>query len=201
MTSIVWRQELLAARKRPRVALLSAGVPLLLVAVVAIGQAPPPHAALVYTVLFTFFGTFGAAVPWARDSERGWLHRLALAGMPAPAMALQRLCASALIDIVELMPSLALIIIAYHADPGDAVRLILAVALGMLVANALGILVATLAGSLAETALLASVAALLLLHAGGVFRTPDPGSFADGLQRLIPFHYMHAAIQSAVGYR
>lgn len=182
-------------------ALLSAGVPLLLVAVVAIGQAPPPHAALVYTVLFTFFGTFGAAVPWARDAERGWLHRLVLAGMPAPAMAVQRLFASALIDMVELVPSLLLIVARYHTGASDAVRLALAVALGLIIANALGILVATVAGSLAETALLASVAALLLLHAGGVFRTPAAGSFADGFQRLIPFHYMHAAIQLAVGYR
>ena len=201
MSAVVLRQELLAARKRPRVALLSAGVPLLLVAVVAIGQAPPPHAALVYTVLFTFFGTFGAAVPWARDAERGWLHRLVLAGMPAPSMALQRLFASALIDLVELIPSLLLIVAWYHTGAADAVRLALAMALGLVIANALGMLVATLAGSLAETALLASVTALLLLHAGGVFRAPAPGSFADGLQQLIPFHYMHAAIQAAVGYR
>lgn len=201
MTAAIWDQELRVALKRPRVALLSAGVPLLLVLVVALGRAPAPHAALVFTVLFTFFGTFGAAVPWARDAERGWLHRITLAGLPLSAVAVQRLAASALIDLLELLPSLLAIVVVYRTRAGDAAALLAAVALGLVVANALGILVATLAGSLAETALLASVVALLLLHAGGVFRTPDPGSMGDAIQRAVPFHYMHTAIQSAVGYR
>ncbi|HEY2806408.1 MAG TPA: ABC transporter permease [Gemmatimonadales bacterium] len=201
MTSIIWDVELKLAMRRPRVAILSAGVPLLLVAVVALGHAPPPHAALVYTVLFTFFGTFGAAVPWARDEERGWLQRIVLAGTPKFVVALQRLGASAFIDLVELLPSLLLIVLVYGTHPADTMRLIIAVALGLVFANALGILIATFAGSLAETALIASVAALLLLHAGGVFRTPDPGSLAAMIQRLVPFHYMHGAIQAAVGYR
>ena len=201
MTAAIWDQELRVALRRPRVALLSAGVPLLLVLVVALGRAPAPHAALVFTVLFTFFGTFGAAIPWARDGERGWLHRIELAGMALPGVAVQRLAASALIDLVELLPSLLAIVLLYKTRPGDAAWLLAAVALGLLIANALGILVATLAGSLAETALLASVVALLLLHAGGVFRTPEPGGVGDAIQRAVPFHYMHAAIQAAVGYR
>ncbi len=84
MTAVLWTLELQTAVRRGRVALFSAAVPLLLVAALALGRAPAPHAALVYTVLFTFFGTFGAAVPWARDAERGWLHRLVLTGTGMP---------------------------------------------------------------------------------------------------------------------
>lgn len=199
MSTAIWALEWRQAARRRRVAVLSAAVPLLLVAAVALGRAPAPHAALVYTVLFTFFGTFGAAIPWARDEERGWLHRLTLAGVGMPWLATQRLLAAALIDLIELIPSLVVIAVAYRASAEQAVRLVIAVAGGLVAANALGVLVACLAASLAETALLASVVALLLLHAGGAFRTPEPGSAAATVQQAVPFHYMHQAIRAAVG--
>ncbi len=192
--ALEWRQ----AVSRRRVAVLSTVVPLALVAAVALGGAPGPHAALVYTVLFTFFGTFGAAVPWARDAERGWLHRLTLAGVGLPSLVGQRLVVSALVDLIELAPSLLLIAVVYDAGAGAVARLVAAVALGLVCANALGILVALVARSLAETALLASVAALLLLHAAGAFRIPAPDSAAAAVARAVPFHYMHRAIGSVV---
>lgn len=199
MNVAVWALEWRQAARRRRVTAFSVGVPLMLVAAVALGDAPAPHAALVYTVLFTFFGTFGAAVPWARDVERGLIGRLALTGVGMPSLVLQRLVAAALLDLLELLPSLALIALAYRADASEAVRLVLAAAAALVAANALGIFVASVAASLAETALLAAVAALLLLHAGGVFRTPAPGSIAAAVQRAVPFHHLHEAVRAAVG--
>ena len=199
MTAAVWWLEWRQATRRRRVFVLSMMVPLVLVTAVAAGRAPAPHAALVYTVLFTFFGTFGAGIPWARDAERGWTHRLLLTGISPAGAAAQRWLASALLDLAQLVPSLGLIAVAYRADAGELLNLLLWVAIGLLVANALGILVASLARSLAETALLASVSALLLLHAAGVFRSPLPGSLAETIARFVPFHYMHQAIAGAVG--
>lgn len=199
MNAAVWALEWRQAARRRRVIVLSAGVPLLLILVVALGGAPAPHAALVYSVLFTFFGTFGAAIPWARDEERGLLHRLVLAGLPMPSIAGQRLAASALLDLLELVPALLVIALVYHVAAADAIRLFAMVGVGLLAANALGMAVAWVAGSLAETALLAAVSALLLLHAGGVFRTPPVGGALEALQRAVPFHYMHEAIRAAVG--
>ena len=199
MSAAVWWMEWRLAARRPRVMVLSVLVPLFLVAAVAIGRAPTPHAALVYVVLFTFFGTFGAGIPWARDSERGLIHRLLLTGYGAPRAILERWAASALLDLLQLMPSLALIALWYRADAGEVVRLVGWVAVGLFAANALGILVAAVARSLAETALLSSVAALLLLHAAGVFRTPESGTAAATLQRMVPFHYMYDAVRDAVG--
>lgn len=153
----------------------------------------------IHTVLFTFFGTFGAGIPWARDSERGLIHRLLLTGISPFRAVGERWAASALLDLAQLLPSLALIAWWYRADTGEALCLVLFVALGLLAANALVILVAAIARSLAETALLASVAALLLLHAAGVFRTPEPGTMAAGRQRAVPFYHMHDAVRAAVG--
>jgi hypothetical protein len=200
MTAI-WNHELQLAARRRRVAIISMIVPLFLVAAVALGGAPPPHAALVFSVLFTFFGTFGAAVPWARDNERGWLERLELAGASRTALVTQRWLSGTLIDVIELLPSWLMIVVVYRSSAGEALGLLGAIAVALLAANALGILVASLARSIAETALLASVAAMTLLHAGGVFRSPAAGTFADALQRFIPFHYLLLAIQDAVGYR
>lgn len=199
MTAAVWYLEWRQAARRTRVMVLSCAVPLLLVSAVSLGGAPPPHAALVYSVLFTFFGTFGAGIPWARDAERGLIHRLLLTGLNPWWAALQRWAASALLDLFQLMPSLAVIILVYRVDPSRSLALVGGVALGLFTANALGILVASAARSLAETALLASVAALVLLHAAGVFRTPPAGTLADVVQHAIPFHYMSEAIRAAVG--
>jgi ABC-type transport system involved in cytochrome c biogenesis permease component len=199
MSTAIWALEWRQAARRRRVMAFSAGVPLLLVGAVALGRAPAPHAALVYTVLFTFFGAFGAAVPWARDEERGWLHRLVLTGVGMPWLAVQRVLAAALIDLIELIPSLLVIALVYRVTAVEAVGLVIAVAWGLLTANTLGVLVACIAASLAETALLASVAALLLLHGAGVFRAPGPGSVAEAVQPAVPFHYMHEAIRAAVG--
>ena len=199
MTAAVWYLEWRQSARRTRVMVLSCAVPLLLVSAVALGGAPPPHAALVYAVLFTFFGTFGAGIPWARDAERGLMHRLLLTGINPWWAAAQRWVASALLDLFQLMPSLAVIILVYRVDPSRSLALVGGVTLGLFTANALGILVASAARSLAETALLASVAALVLLHAAGVFRTPAPGTTADVVQHAIPFHYMSVAIRAAVG--
>ena len=184
MSGAVWAIEWTQAARRRRVMVLSALVPLALVSAVALGGAPPPHAALVYTVLFAFFGTFGAAIPWARDAERGLLHRLVLAG--------------AIIDLIELLPSLVVIVAVYQTGPGAALRLFLMTLAGLVFANLLGVIVAALARSLAETALLAAVAALLLLHLGGAFRTPAAGSGGALIEPAIPFYYMHQAIRTAV---
>ena len=199
MTAAVWWLEWRQAARRRRVFVLSTLVPLALVTAIVTGRAPAPHAALVFTVLFTFFGTFGAGIPWARDVERGWTHRLLLTGISPVGAVAQRWAASALLDLVQLLPSVALIAVAYRADPGEVARLLAFVALGLCAANALGILVAVIARSLAETALLASVAALLLLHASGAFRAPEPDGIGASLQRAVPFYYMHAAVRGAVG--
>jgi hypothetical protein len=197
VTAAVWALEWRVAARRRRLAAFSAGVPLVLAAAIALGGAPPVHAAVVYATSFTLFGTFGAAVPWARDAERGFLTRLLLTGVASRALVVQRVIAGGLIDLVELAPAALVIVLAGGAGLGQATGLFLALAGGLLAANALGVWVATLADSLAETALLAAVSALVLLHAGGVFRTPTPGSAGAWVEHAVPFHYLHQALRAA----
>jgi hypothetical protein len=198
VSSAIWSLEWRLAAKRPRVFAVSVVVPLALVAVVTLGGAPPVHVAVVCTALFAMFGTFGAAVPWARDAERGFLARLALTGQRPEALVGERIVANALLDFMELLPSAAVVLVAGRPGTVTAVAFLVTLAAAMVLANTLGVWLATLADSLGETALFSAVGSLLLLHASGVFRTPT-GGIAETLQVAIPWHHLHLLMREVIG--
>ena len=199
MTGLVWGLEWRRALRRRRLLLLNLLVPLALVCPIALSPAPPQHAAAVYAVLFVLFGTFGSAIPLVRDAEGGLLVRIGLAGVPAPALVAGRAAAGATLDLVQLLPSLVVILWAGSADAPAAARAGMFLFVSLLVANVLGVWVAAVARSLAESALLAAVASLLLLHAAGVFRTPAQGSLASIFERFAPFRPFHEVLVGIIG--
>ncbi len=199
MSITFWNLEWHQALRRRRLLALDVGVPLVLVGGIVAGGAPPRHAAAACAVLFAMFGVFGAAVPWARDAERGMLGRILTAGAGARQLLLQRVGADAVLDLLELAPATLVVALAARASPVDLAALAFALAGSLIFANALGIWLATLSESLAETALFAAVGTLVLLHLGGVFRVPLPGSAAATLQPLVPFYYLHEALRAAAG--
>jgi uncharacterized membrane protein len=199
-----WRMSL----GRRRTLLLGAGIPLLLVLPVTFGGAPPFHAAAVFTVLFTLFGTFGSAIPLVRDAETGILKRLALTGTPAGALLTGRVLAAAATDLLQLLPALLILLLAPAATTNftslsnifrNAATLVAALAATLIVANAIGTWVAAAARSIAEAALFAAVTVLFGLHAAGVFRAPAPGSVWERLEPLLPFHPLHQSILQVLG--
>lgn len=196
---VVWRLEGRLALRRRRVFALNLLVPLALVAAVAVGGAPAPHAAAVYAVLFTFFGVFGSAIPFVRDAERGLLGRVVLTGISLPRLAVGRTLAGAAVDLLQLLPSLLLLGVLAGAGATSLAWLCALTLLTLLWANALGIWVASLARSIAEAALFGAVASLLLLHGAGVFRTPLPGSAAAGVEGLLPPSHLHQALLETIG--
>lgn len=199
MTGLVWGLEWRRALRRRRLLLLNLLIPLALVCPIALSSAPPQHAASVYAVLFVLFGTFGSAIPLVRDAEGGLLVRIGLAGVPAPALVGGRTAADATLDLVQLSPSLVVILWAGSADARSAALAVTFLFVSLCVANVLGVWVAAVARSLAESALFAAVASLLLLHAAGVFRTPARGSVASTLERFAPFRPLHEALVGIVG--
>lgn len=190
--------ELRAALARRRVFALNLAVPLLLVLPIAFSGAPPHHAAAVYTVLFTLFGTFGSAIPLVRDAETGLFRRVALTGYPPRRLLVERILAHAALDLLQLVPALAVLLLADgRARHAAVIAIVMA---GTLVcANALGIWIAALARSIAEAALFAAVTALLALHGAGVFRTPAADSLAADIERWIPFRLLHETLLGAIG--
>lgn len=197
MTALVWRFELQRALARPRLFRLNMLVPGFLVAALVLGGAPPVHAAVAYSTLFVFFGTFGSAIPLVRDAESGLLGRVVLTGIHPGGLLLQRCVAGAALDTVQLLPSLLLI--AFAGAPTAFPSALVALFLALVIANVLGVWIAAAARSLAEAALFASVASLLLLHASGVFRTPGVGSVGASLLRVSPYAALHRGLGAASG--
>ena len=74
-----------------------------------------------------------------------------------------------------------------------------ALILGLVAANALGVITAALARSVAEGALFSAVAALLLLHWAGTFRSPVPGTWQATLEAWNPFRPLHESLLAAAG--
>lgn len=203
---LVWGLAWRVALRRRRLLALNVAIPLLLVAPVAAGGAPPAHASAVYAVLFVLFGTFGSAIPLIRDAERGLLSRVVGTGIPPGAILLERTGAGAALDLLQLAPSLACILVfeggglgGLVGGPGAVALTVGALAASLLFANLLGAWVAVLARSVAEGALFAAVAALLLLHGSGVFRTPAPGTPGARVEAWAPFRLLHESLLDAAG--
>ena len=197
MTLAVWRTEWLTALRRRRLLLFNILIPLTFVATIALSSAPAVHAAATFTVLFTLFGTFGSSIPLIRDGESGLLRRYVLTGAHPGGLLLQRVFATAALDLIELAPSVLVIVAARGSSASQLTVVVPAMVLGLLAANALGALTAALAKSVAEGALFSAVAALLLLHWAGTFRTPVPGTSQATLEAWNPFRPLHESLLAA----
>ncbi len=199
MTVTVLRTEWLTAVRRRRLFMFNILIPLTFVATIALSSAPAVHAAAVFTVLFALFGTFGSSIPLIRDGESGLLRRYVLTGVHPGGVVLQRVIAAAGLDLVELAPSVFVIVAARGSSASQFAMVVLALILGLLAANALGAITAALAKSVAEGALFSAVAALLLLHWAGTFRSPVPGTWQATLEAWNPFRPLHESLLAAAG--
>ncbi len=199
MTRLTFGLEWRLAIARPRLFVLNATIPLLLVIPIALSGAPTPHASAVYAVMFVLFGTFGSAIPLVRDSERGMVTRIGRTNIGAVPYLLGRTLAGTTIDAVQLAPALGIVLAISQGEP-EAKALAVPVLLAVLaVTNLLGVWVAALARSLAEAALFSAVSGLMLLHASGAFRTPVSGSVGASLEAASPYRALHEILLSVGG--
>jgi hypothetical protein len=171
-------------------------VPVVLVLAISLGGAPEFHAAAVYTVLFTLFGTFGSAIPLVRDAEAGLFGRIIRAGVPPSHFLIERAAGGSAIDALQLLPALTIATLGSISLNGW-IRAVLVLWSSIWIANLLGNLVAAAARSLAETALFSAVTTLFLLHLSGVFRTPLPQSSWAVVEALSPFQALHETLLTA----
>ncbi len=195
----VWRTLWLTALRRRRLMAFNILIPLVFVATIALSAAPAVHAAATFTVLFALFGTFGSSIPLIRDGESGLLRRYVLTGVHPGGLLLQHIFATAALDLIQLAPSVLVIVVARESTAPQSAMILPAMVLGLVAANATGALTAALAKSVAEGALFSAVAALLLLHWAGTFRTPVPGTWQATLETWNPFRPLHESLLAAAG--
>lgn len=193
MKFLIAVMEFRIALARPRLVVLNVMVPVVLVLAISLGGAPGFHAAAVYTVLFTLFGTFGSSIPLVRDAESGLFGRIIRAGVPPSHFLIERAVGGSAIDALQLLPALTIATVG-SISLNEWTRAVLVLWSSVWIANLLGNLVAAVARSLAETALFSAVTALLLLHLSGVFRTPLPQSSWAAVEALSPFQTLHETL-------
>ena len=193
MKFLVTVMEFRIALARPRLLALNVLVPVVLVLAISLGGAPEFHAAAVYTVLFTIFGTFGSAIPLVRDAEAGLFGRIIRAGVPPSHFFIERAVGGSAIDALQLLPALTIATLGSISLNGW-IRAVLVLWSSIWIANLLGNLVAAAARSLAETALFSAVTTLFLLHLSGVFRTPLPQSSWAVIEAFSPFRALHETL-------
>jgi hypothetical protein len=195
IAALEWR----IARRERRLFVLNTAVPLALTGAVALGAAPRVHAALVYTFVIVFFGTFGSAIPLVRDAESGLFGRIARTGIAPSRILAERTAFHAGLDLLQLLPSLVLAFLVARTPAGTALQAIFAAACVLLTTNALGVWTAAFGRSIAEAALFATVLALFALHFGGVFRTPPAGTTLAFIADTLPFGHLQRALRAAFG--
>jgi hypothetical protein len=188
----------IATRER-RLFVLNTMIPLLLTGAVLLGGAPRVHAALVYAFVVVFFGTFGSAIPLVRDAESGLFGRIVRTGLAPQRILGERVAFHAGLDLVQLLPALALAFVIAGTPASEAARALIAAACALLAANTLGVAAAAMGRSIAEAALFATVLALFALHFGGVFRTAAPGTISRRIADLLPTGHLHRALRTAFG--
>ena len=193
MKFLIAVMEFRIALARPRLVVLNVMVPVVLVLAISLGGAPGFHAAAVYTVLFTLFGTFGSSIPLVRDAESGLFGRIIRAGVPPSHFLIERAVGGSAIDALQLLPALTIATFG-SISLNEWTRAVFVLWSSVWIANLLGNLVAAVARSLAETALFSAVTALLLLHLSGVFRTPLPQSSWAAVEALSPFQTLHETL-------
>ena len=193
MKFLVTVMEFRIALARPRLLAFNVMVPVVLVLAISLGGAPEFHAAAVYTVLFTIFGTFGSAIPLVRDAEAGLFGRIIRSGVPPSHFLIERAAGGSAIDALQLLPALTIATLGSISLNGW-IRAVLVLWSSIWIANLLGNLVAAAARSLAETALFSAVVTLFLLHLSGVFRTPLPQSSWAVIEAFSPFRALHETL-------
>jgi len=129
----------------------------------------------------------------------GWVARVALTGTGPAAFLLQRSLAGAILDTLQLLPSVLLVAVVAGASLLDLTVAATALSLALAVANLVGAWVAVIARSVAETALFSAVVTLLLLHGSAVFRTPVPGSVGAVIEAGSPFAALHESLLTLAG--
>jgi len=194
-----WGREWLVALAHPRALAMRVAVPLLLAVPLVAGGAPTFWAGMLLTVLVAMVGAVGSAMTIARARASGHVARLAVAPGPPWRPVGEWVLASAAIDMVQLLPALAIVVAGGGAGPAAASALALTVASTLLAANVLGCALALLAGGAAEVLLDVAVVLAPLLFLGGLFTGVPRQGWRLAVARLDPFSHLHSSLIGALG--
>jgi ABC-type multidrug transport system permease subunit len=195
----IWRRELIELGQRPAALGVKLAYPLVVGVPLLWSTAPSFYASMAITMLAATLAGLGAAAVLTRERANGLQLRYRLLPRPAGRLLLERLTASAAVDLAQLLPLLALIAVRHPQAPAWWPAVLLSLAGTLLAVNVLGALASSLASSPGEVMVWVMLPLLPSFYLSGLF-VPPTGVMA-AVARLLPFSYLHDALNGAVGGR
>lgn len=197
LAGTIWQRELVEFTQRRRALLIKLAFPLV-VGIPVVLAAPPLYAAISLTMLIAIIGALGAGAVLTRERQSGLTLRYRTLPVAPGRLLIERLSTSALIDLVQLTPVLALIALRHPSQFAWWPALALTTAAVLLIGNLIGAVASTLSDSPGEVMLYVFIPLLPLLFLSGVF-APLTQPALLVISRLLPFSYLHESLLGALG--
>jgi ABC-type multidrug transport system permease subunit len=193
----IGQREFLEFARRRRALVVKMAFPLVVGVPLLTSGAPAFYAAMALTMLITVVGALGTGAVLSRERAAGLQLRYRLLPRHHGVVLLERLAASAAIDVAQLGLVLALLM-ARH--PGAALwwpALLLTVAGTVLFANLVGALASTVTTAPGEVMLYVLLPLLPAFYLAGVY-TPLSSPGLKAVSTVLPMTYLHEALLGAL---
>ncbi|MGI8609390.1 MAG: ABC transporter permease [Candidatus Dormibacteria bacterium] len=191
------RREFLEFGQRRRALIIKMAFPLVVGLPLLTSAAPSFYAAMALTMLITIIGALGTGAVFSRDRAVGMQVRYRLLPRRQGVVLLERLTASAAIDLLQLAPILVLLAIRHPAAARWWPALLLTVAGMVLCANVVGALASTFTTQPGEVMLYVLLPLLPAFYLAGVF-APITTPLQHVASVLLPMTYLHDALLGAL---
>jgi len=197
LAGTIWQRELVEFAQRRRALVIKLAFPLVF-GIPLVIAAPPMYAAISLTMLIAIIGALGAGAVLTRERQSGLTLRYRTLPVTPGRLLIERLSASALIDLLQVTPVLMLIALRHPTQFGWWPALVLSTAAVLLIGNLMGAVASTLSDSPGEVMLYVFIPLLPLLYLSGVF-TPLTQPALLVVSHLLPFSYLHESVLGALG--
>src|SRR5205807_2862202 len=197
LAGTIWQRELVEFAQRRRALVLKLAFPLVF-AIPLVIAAPPAYAAVTLTMLVAIIGALGAGAVLTRERQSGLTLRYRTLPVTPGRLLIERLSTSAVIDLLQVTPVLALIALRHPSQVTWWPALLLSTVAVLLIGNLLGAVASTLSDSPGEVMLYVIIPLLPLLYLSGVFTPLEPPILLV-VSRLLPFSYLYEALLGALG--
>lgn len=198
LAGTIWQRELLEFYQRRRALVIKLLFPLLVALPLLFSGAAAFYQALALTMLITIIGALGAGAVLTRERLVGLTVRYRTLPVTPGRLLLERLSINAAIDLIQLLPVLALLLLRHPTAIAWWPALLLATMAVLLVGNLLGAVASVLSDSPGEVMLYVFIPLLPVLYLSGVFTTLTAPALLV-ISRLLPFSYLHEAVLGTLG--
>ena len=197
LPATIVQRELLEFGQRRRALVIKMAFPLLVGGPLLTSSAPAFYAAMALTMLFTIIGALGTGAVLSRDRAAGMQVRYRLMPRRHGVLLLERLVASAAIDVAQLLPILLLLALRHPGAARWWAPLALTLLGTVMFANLVGALASTFTTAPGEVMLYVLLPLLPAFYLAGVF-APVTTAAQRLISPVLPMTYLHDGLLGAL---